>query len=136
MLFCSSRAVMSEWFSSNQSLCFFTGDPRHSMTVLYTVLRKVVHAALTSCLYRVMAPNRSPTVSTNICLVGPSFSLVMLIRFGAFLPCGLHLDCTWMLTLDTMRRWSVQHSALHKALVILTSCLSLFLAMTYQMPMP
>ena len=40
-----------------------------------------------------------------------------------------------MLSLETIRRWSAQHSAAHTAPVTLTSCLSVRLTMTvYQMP--
>ena len=113
------RSTISPWFSSNQSLCLLVYGPKHSITVLYTASRRVIHAASTSCSSKRMLSSRSSLASTNDCLVGTSFRFVMFSRFGDFLPCGLFLGWILMLNLEMVRWWSVQHSAPHSALVTL-----------------
>ena len=107
------RSMISAWFSSNQSLCLLVDGPKLSTAVLYTVSRKVILTASTSCSSRMMVSSRLFKASTNDCLVGTSFSFVLFSRFGAFLPCGLVLGWTLMLSLERICWWSVQHSAPH-----------------------
>ena len=119
------RSMISAWFSSNQSLCLLVENPKYSIAVLYTITQKVIPTASTSCLSIRMVSRCSSKALRNDCLVGTSFSSVMISHFSAFLPCGLVLGWTLMLSLEMIRQWSIQHSAPHMALVTLISRLSL-----------
>ena len=124
------RSMISAWFLSNQSLCLLVDGTKHSIAVLYMVSRRVIHAAFTSCSSKRMVSSCSSKASTNHYLDRMSFSFVMFSHFDVYLPCGLVLGWTLMLSLEIIRWWSVQHSAPHTVLITLISCLSLHLTMT------
>ena len=124
------RSMISACFSPNQSLCLLADGPKHSIAVVYTVSRRVIPAASTSCSSKRMVSRRSCKGSRNDCFVGKFFSFVVFSHFDDLLPCGLVLGWTLRLCLEMIRWWSVQHSAPHTALVTLTSHLYLRLTMT------
>ena len=76
-----------------------------------TVLRSVLFAASTSWSSSTIVFRRSSSVSAKDWEMEGILSLPTLRRFVALVPCGRLLACTRRLSLKTMRRWSVQHSA-------------------------
>ena len=89
LCFSSNSWLISEQFSANQSLCFFTECQGMHMLCCKLLSRSVDQAVSTFWFSKEIDSNCLSRESMSSCLTSLEFSLFMARRFRGFLPCGL-----------------------------------------------